>query len=139
MFSCASLEKAGAKFEVVTHWRTQTLVKSTMASNRTIISSAKMNSLTLASGRTLGFVLTPYLHFPGAFTSYDYQSRILFFSDLFGAFSYEWSLYAKGDYIEKMKTFHEHYMPANSIIRPITMNCSGDGDQYDCTPAWFNY
>ena len=64
-------------------------------------------------------MLTPYLHFPGAFTSYDYQSRILFSSDLFGAFSYEWSLYAKGDYIEKMKTFHEHYMPANSIIRPV--------------------
>lgn len=112
-------EKAGAKFEIVTHWRTQTLVKYYGIQSDYYIINENEFKLTLASGRTLGFVLTPYLHFPGAFTSYDYQSRILFSSDLFGAFSYEWSLYAKGDYIEKMKTFHEHYMPANSIIRPV--------------------
>ncbi len=112
-------EKAGAKFEIVTHWRTQTLVKYYGIQSNYYIINENEFKLTLASGRTLGFVLTPYLHFPGAFTSYDYQSRILFSSDLFGAFSYEWSLYAKGDYIEKMKTFHEHYMPANSIIRPV--------------------
>ena len=112
-------EKAGAKFEIVTHWRTQTLVKYYGIQSNYYTINENEFKLTLASGRTLGFVLTPYLHFPGAFTSYDYQSRILFSSDLFGAFSYEWSLYAKGDYIEKMKTFHEHYMPANSIIRPV--------------------
>ena len=112
-------EKAGANFEIVTHWRTQTLVKYYGIKSEYYIINENEFKLTLASGRTLGFVLTPYLHFPGAFTTYDYQTKILFSSDLFGAFSYEWSLYAKADYIEKMKTFHEHYMPSNSIIRPV--------------------
>lgn len=112
-------EQAGAKFEVVTHWRTQTLVKYYGIQSQYYIINENEFKLTLASGRNLGFVLTPYLHFPGAFTSYDYQTKILFSSDLFGAFSFEWSLYAKDDYIEKMKTFHEHYMPSNSIIRPV--------------------
>ncbi|MBI4857368.1 MAG: diguanylate cyclase [Acetobacterium woodii] len=112
-------EKAGAKFEVVTHWRTQTLIKYYGIQSEYYIINENEFKLTLASGRTLGFVLTPYLHFPGAFTTYDGQTKILFTSDLFGAFSYEWSLYAKDDYLEKMKTFHEHYMPSNSILRPV--------------------
>jgi diguanylate cyclase (GGDEF)-like protein len=112
-------EKAGAKFEVVTHWRTQTLVKYYGIKSDYYIINENEFKLTLTSGRILGFVLTPYLHFPGAFTTYDYQTKILFSSDLFGAFSYEWNLYAQDDYLEKMKTFHEHYMPSNSILRPV--------------------
>lgn len=112
-------EKAGAKFEIVTHWRTQTLVKYYGIQSNYYIINENNFLLKLKSGRTLGFVLTPYLHFPGAFTSYDYQTKTLFSSDLFGAFSYEWSLYAGEDYLEKMKTFHEHYMPSNSILRPV--------------------
>lgn len=112
-------EKAGATFEIVTHWRTQTLVKYYGIQSNYYIINENNFLLKLKSGRTLGFVLTPYLHFPGAFTSYDYQTKTLFSSDLFGAFSYEWSLYAEEDYLEKMKTFHEHYMPSNSILRPV--------------------
>lgn len=112
-------EKAGATFEIVTHWRTQTLVKYYGIQSNYYIINENNFLLKLKSGRTLGFVLTPYLHFPGAFTSYDYQTKTLFSSDLFGAFSYEWSLYAGEDYLEKMKTFHEHYMPSNSILRPV--------------------
>lgn len=112
-------EKAGAKFEIVTHWRTQTIVKYYGIKSDYYIINENNYLLKLKSGRILGFVLTPYLHFPGAFTTYDYQTKILFSSDLFGAFSYEWSLYAEDDYLEKMKTFHEHYMPSNSILRPV--------------------
>ncbi|WP_286947944.1 response regulator [Acetobacterium sp. UBA5834] len=112
-------EKAGARFQVVTHWRTQTLVKYYGIQSDYYIINEHNFELKLASGRTLNFVLTPYLHFPGAFTTYDYQTKILLSSDLFGAFSYEWSLYAQDDYLEKMKTFHEHYMPSNSILRPV--------------------
>lgn len=112
-------EKAGANFKVVTHWRTQTLVKYYGIQSDYYIINENNFELKLQSGRTLDFVLTPYLHFPGAFTTYDDQTKILFSSDLFGAFSYEWSLYAQDDYLEKMKTFHEHYMPANSILRPV--------------------
>ncbi|MEO5345498.1 MAG: MBL fold metallo-hydrolase [Magnetococcus sp. YQC-9] len=40
--------------------------------------------LTLASGRTLHFIPTPYAHSAGSFMTWDACSRILFTSDLFG-------------------------------------------------------
>lgn len=119
---CSSVplfEQKGANFKIVTHWRTQTLVKYYGIKSEYYIVNENQFRLTLNSGRVLGFVQTPYLHFPGAIATYDYSSKILFSSDLFGAFSYEWKLYAEGNYMEKMKTFHEHYMPSNDIIRPV--------------------
>lgn len=119
---CSSVplfEKQGAKFQVVTHWRTAALVKYYGITSPYYIVNEHEFQLTLASGRVLGFVPTPYLHFPGAIATYDYNTKILFSSDLFGAFSYDWKLYADESYIDKMKTFHEHYMPSNDIIRPV--------------------
>ncbi|MDF2612385.1 MAG: diguanylate cyclase protein [Clostridia bacterium] len=119
---CSSVplfEQKGAKFKVVTHWRTATLVKYYGIKSDYYIVNEHGFELELSSGKTLKFIQTPYLHFPGAIVTYDYDSKVLFSSDLFGAFSHEWSLFAKEDYIEKMKTFHEHYMPSNDIIRPV--------------------
>ncbi|HEX3033145.1 MAG TPA: response regulator [Bacillota bacterium] len=119
---CSSVplfEQKGACAKIVTHWRTETLVKYYGIKSDYYIVNEHGFRLVLKSGRVLGFIQTPYLHFPGAITTYDYSSKILFSSDLFGAFSYEWNLYANDDYIEKMKTFHEHYMPSNDIIRPV--------------------
>ncbi|MBI4665468.1 MAG: MBL fold metallo-hydrolase [Nitrospinae bacterium] len=73
--------------------------------------------LTLKSGRELKFIFTPYLHFPGAYMTYDANSKILFSGDLFGGFSFDWSLYANEYYMEAMKAFHENYMPSNQILR----------------------
>lgn len=119
---CAAVplfEKKGARFQIVTHWRTQTLVKYYGVASPYYIVNEHDNRLTLQSGRKLEFVSTPYLHFPGAITTYDHNSKTLFSSDLFGAFSYQWSLYAGDDYIDKMQAFHEHYMPSNDILRPV--------------------
>ncbi|MBP7174716.1 MAG: response regulator [Thermoclostridium sp.] len=119
---CASVplfEKKGASFKIVTHWRTQTLVKYYGVKSDYYIVNKNDFKLMLKSGRILGFIQTPYLHFPGAITTYDYQTKTLFSSDLFGAFSYEWKLYASEGYMEKMKAFHEHYMPSNDILRPV--------------------
>jgi flavorubredoxin len=73
--------------------------------------------LTLKSGRELTFIFSPYLHFPGAFMTYDSKTKILFSGDLFGAFSFDWNLYANEYYAEAMKAFHENYMPGNQILR----------------------
>lgn len=119
---CSSVplfEKSGAKFTIITHWRTQTLVKFYGIISPYYIINEHNYELILSSGRSLEFVMTPYLHFPGAFVTYDKKTKVLFSSDLFGAFSFEWELYAGDDYIEKMKAFHEHYMPGNSILRPV--------------------
>lgn len=74
--------------------------------------------LTLKSGRVLDFIHTPYLHAPGAIMTYDRSTKSLFSSDLFGAVSNRWDLFARGDFLEPMKAFHRIYMPANAILRP---------------------
>jgi len=110
-------EQKGAKFTIVTHWRTQTIVKYYGIKSKYYLVDKNDFQLVLESGWVLQFVQTPYLHFAGSITTYDKESKILFSSDLFGAFTYHWTLYAKKNYMEQMKTFHEHYMPSNDILR----------------------
>ena len=112
-------EKAGANFTIVTQWRTETIIRYYGITSPYYLVDEHNYRLKLASGRELQFVATPYLHFPGAIATYDPKTGILFSSDLFGAFSMHTDFYAGDDYIEKMKTFHEHYMPANEILRPV--------------------
>ena len=119
---CASVplfEKMGAKFQIVTHWRSQTLIKYYGVTSPYYIVNKNKFRLQLNSGRVLDFIQTPYLHFPGAIATYDRETKTLFSSDLFGAFSSKWSLEADESYMERMKAFHEHYMPSNEIIRPV--------------------
>ncbi len=73
--------------------------------------------LTLQSGRTLKFIPTPFCHAPGSIVTFDEQTGVLFSSDLFGAFSYDWSLYAGPYYMEAMKAFHEPYMASREILK----------------------
>jgi len=112
-------EKAGGRFTIVTHWRTQTIIRYYGLSSPYYLVHEHDYRLELSSGRELIFIPTPYLHFPGAITTLDKKSGILFSSDLFGAFSNHFDFYAEEDYIEKMKTFHEHYMPSNDVLRPV--------------------
>ncbi len=62
-----------------------------------------------SGGRELLFITSPYLHFPGAMVTYDVKEKVLFSSDIFGAFSLDWSLYANEYYLEAMKVFAEPY------------------------------
>jgi flavorubredoxin len=72
---------------------------------------------TMPSGRVLEFLHTPYLHSPGAIMSYDTQSRSLFTSDVFGAITDNWGLFAARDNLEAMKPWHEAYMPCNTLLK----------------------
>ncbi|MCK5878501.1 MAG: diguanylate cyclase [Holophagae bacterium] len=73
--------------------------------------------LVLSGGRRLNFAFTPYLHFPGAICTFDEASGILFSSDIFGAFTENFQLFAKDEsYLEQMRPFHEHYMPSREIL-----------------------
>lgn len=126
---CSSMplfESAGLRAEIVTHWRAATLIRYYGVKSPFYIVNEHEYKLAFGNGRTLYFYPTPYLHFPGAIVSYDAQSQILFSSDLFGAFTENWRLFAdevdqagKGTYLEAMKTFHEHYMPGNEVLRPV--------------------
>ncbi len=101
---------------VVTHWRAAALLKH--YGLRLPFWLVDEHDWTLDLGdRVLDFVFTPYLHFPGAFTTFDRTSGILFSSDIFGGFTDDDQLYAKDvSYFEAMRPFHEHYMPSRDIL-----------------------
>jgi len=62
------------------------------------------------------FIITPYLHAPGAFGSYLINQKIFFSGDLFGAFKKKFKLYADENYFYDMEKFHKKYMPGKNIL-----------------------
>lgn len=116
---CASIplfEKLLPKVKVVTHSRASVLSRHYGIQSEFYHVDQNNWELELESGRKLEFHFTPYLHFPGAFVTFDPQSGVLFSGDLFGAFSFDWQLFANEDYPEAVKAFHENYMPAHTIL-----------------------
>lgn len=121
---CASIPKfeeliygCGGSCEIVTHSRASVLISHYGVRSPFYQIDQKNWRLRLRSGRELTFIFSPYLHFPGAFMTYDSKTKTLFSGDLFGAFSFDWHLYANEYYVEAMKAFHENYMPSNQILR----------------------
>ena len=102
---------------VITHWRSATLLKHYNWKTPFWLVDKhdwKLN----ANGRELEFIFTPYAHFPGAFVTYDKKTGVLFSSDIFGAISDKFMLFAEDteDYYEGVELFHKHYMPSNMIL-----------------------
>jgi diguanylate cyclase (GGDEF)-like protein len=112
------LEEIGTKDRsVITHWRTRELLEHYDWNIEFYEVQEKAWQLD-ANGRKLKFVFTPYMHFPGAICTYDIETNTLFSSDIFGALTEKFSLFAEGteSYYEQMKPFHAHYMPAREIV-----------------------
>lgn len=112
-------EKIIPDLQIVTHWRAALLIEYYGVKSPFYLINNNDYQLKLSSGEILKFIPTPYLHFPGAFTTYYEEEKTLFSSDLFGAVRNKWELFADESYIETAKTFHEHYMPGNNILRPV--------------------
>ena len=118
---CASIplfkEKINNKeLKIITHSRASFLIEHYGAHIPYYLVDQNNWTLTLKSGRLFRFIFTPYLHFPGAFVTYDEKSEILFSGDLFGGLSFDWQLYSNDHYIEAVKAFHENYMPSKEIL-----------------------
>ncbi|WP_456479884.1 oxygen-binding di-iron domain-containing protein [Nautilia sp.] len=115
----STFEKIMPKGEryIVTHWRTEMLLKHYMWGTPFYLID-KHDWKLKAGKRELEFVFTPYAHFPGAFCTYDKKTGILFSSDLFGGLTEEFSLFAKSadEYFEAAKPFHKHYMPSREVL-----------------------
>jgi len=104
--------------KIVAHRNTVRLIRHLGLSSDYYCIDDHDNKLTLKSGRVLEFMFTPYLHAPGAIVTYDRKTRSLFSSDIFGAVSETWELYADDwDYLSGMKDFHQLYMPSNAILK----------------------
>ena len=101
---------------IVTHWRDEALMVHSGLPLRYWRIEEHDWRLELED-RTLQFVFTPYLHFAGAFGTFDPATGTLFSSDLFGGFTDDHSLFASSvEYFDAMRAFHEHYMPNREIL-----------------------
>lgn len=121
---------------ILSHWRAITLLKHYNLSLP--FKCVEELGWTLKAGDlNLQFVFTPYFHFPGAFTTFDKKSGILFSSDIFGGFTDKKGLYAENEgYFQQLRFFHEHYMPSKEILNhslnkfeqlPLEMICPQHG------------
>lgn len=107
----------GDHVRIVTEWRSALLLRH-LAPRFPVTSIEDLDwRLELEPGRVLEFLLTPYLHFPGAFVSHETSTRSLLTADLFGGFNRGRRLWAtSADDFEDLRTFHEHYMPSREIL-----------------------
>jgi flavorubredoxin len=73
----------------------------------------------LPSGAALKFVVAPFLHFPGAFVTYDARARYLFSGDIWAALDLDWTLVVDSfdEHVPKMNLFHLDYMASNLATR----------------------
>jgi two-component system, cell cycle response regulator len=104
---------------LVIHEKAYLLIKYYVISLKTYFVNEHEYLLTLSSGKEIHFFHTPYLYFSGSIISYDADKRVLFSSDLFGAFTVNRSLYADSSYIDAMISFHETFMSSNESMRPV--------------------
>jgi flavorubredoxin len=81
-------------------------------------------SLTLESGRCLRFLTTPFCHSPAGIVTYDEKEKILFSSDLFGAVSRDWHLFARAGYQQQMESFHQGYMASHQHLEAVINHLS---------------
>ena len=103
---------------LVTHWRAAVLLAHLGLKRLPLWNIDAHDWHLLAGARELQFVFTPYLHFPGAFATFDPESKTLFSSDLFGGFVDAPSFRASGEgVLAGIRAFHEHYMPSREILR----------------------
>jgi flavorubredoxin len=71
------------------------------------------------SGRRLRFIESPFLHFPGAFTTYDETTAFLFSGDIWASIDMEWKLVVEDfeTHTFKLDLFHIDYMASNIAAR----------------------
>ena len=100
---------------LVTHWRTYFLLKHLALPVSYYL--VDQHDFRLEFGdRSFRFLLTPYMHYPGNIVTYEERSRVLFSSDIFGGWMEEWDLFADETYPEKMRAYHEVYMPCREVV-----------------------
>ncbi|MBI5306216.1 nitrate- and nitrite sensing domain-containing protein [Candidatus Wolfebacteria bacterium] len=104
-------------FKVISHRRASVLIAYYSQEKVNFYYPEENNNIfRFSSGRILRFIPAHYLHTPGTINTYDEKTKTLFSSDIFGAFTPKWELYADKTYFEKMRKFHENYMPSKEIM-----------------------
>jgi flavorubredoxin len=83
--------------------------------------------LGLPTGGELRFVEAPFLHFPGAFVTYDAVSGFLFSGDVWAALDMNWRLEVESfeDHVLAMDLFHLDYMASGRAARGLVKRIEG--------------
>jgi flavorubredoxin len=86
--------------------------------------------LKLSSGKELEFIEAPFLHFPGAFVTYDRSSKALLSGDIWAALDIEWKLVIDdfSNHIMPLDLFHKDYMASNIATRGFVSTLTQDID-----------
>ena len=81
-------------------------------------------TVSLPGGGELKFIRSPFMHFPGAFVTYDRVSGFLFSSDICATLDHNWKLVADdiNSHLALMNAFLEDYIACNKAIRGFLRN-----------------
>lgn len=118
---------ANPEITIISSTRTNVLLPHYGRDNYNFYDIAEHGKYTFKSGRTLQFIEAPFLHFPGAFTTYDTTSAMLFSGDIWAALDIEWNLLVE-DFDEhqmNMDLFHIDYMASNIAARGYVRRLDG--------------
>jgi len=108
--------------KIYTTPRTQILIRHYGRSDYLYVDVEAEPALVLPSGACLKFIPAPFLHFPGAFATYDSTVHGLFTGDIFASLSVGTRLWAENftGLRGKMRLFHTEYMASNIATRGFT-------------------
>jgi len=107
------------EMKVYTSARTNVLLPHYGCSDYQFVDIEKEPELHLPSGARLNFITAPFLHFPGAFATYDAASGALLSGDIFASLQTNTELWANDFEAlrSSMELFHIHYMAGNAATR----------------------
>ncbi len=107
------------KLQVLTTPRTQVLLPYYGTGNYAWHDVVEEPFFTFSSGKRIQFVEAPFLHFSGAFTTYDETSGFLFSGDVWAAIQLEWKLVTEDfeEHQSALDLFHMDYMSSNIACR----------------------
>ena len=105
--------------KVMTSPRTRVLINHYGKADYQYVNTEDNPQYTFKSGDKLTFIDAPFLHFPGAITTYDESSKFLFSGDIWAALSMDWNISVSDfeEHIPRMNLFHLDYMCSNVATR----------------------
>jgi len=117
--SMVDLLDLNPKMKVITSIRTNVLLPHYGRLDYTFYNINEELVYYFKTGHTLRFVPCPFLHFPGAFATYDEISGFLFSGDIWAAMDMDWKLVVVdfGYHELKLNLFHVDYMASNIAAR----------------------
>lgn len=119
--------KVNPGMRIMTNPRTNVLIPHYGVSGYSLYDTSAAPVFPLPSGNELRFIDAPFLHFPGAITTYDTKSRFLLSGDIFAALDIDWALTVDdfSMHIAKMDLFHLDYMASNKAARGFVRRLDG--------------